>query len=97
MGAPTVAHIPHLRGRYFNRDVQCIRKFFLKRYRYESALYPKFSSTIKSGGDEGEGFRLDVVVAASGFKNSEQEILENVGRFTILLNIPLIILWIFST
>ncbi|KZT75190.1 RIO1-domain-containing protein [Daedalea quercina L-15889] len=63
---------------YFNRDVQCIRKYFRKRFRYESSIYPKFSSvqTGEGQGEEGEDFRLDVVVAASGFKQKDQEVLE---------------------
>ncbi|EMD42211.1 hypothetical protein CERSUDRAFT_42548 [Gelatoporia subvermispora B] len=64
---------------YFNRDVQCIRKYFRKRFRYESKIYPRFSTTKKSGeGDE--GYRLDVVVEASGFKKRDQEALEQVRR-----------------
>ena len=65
---------------YFNRDVQCIRTFFRRRFNYESALYPRFRSTLKEGPDD-EGFRLDVVVAASGFKKSDQKTLEEVGSF----------------
>ncbi|KAG8787963.1 hypothetical protein FRC16_001483 [Serendipita sp. 398] len=74
---------------YFNRDVECIRTFFRRRFRYESLLWPKFTSTLKEGeqkrtdrggggGGEGidEGFRLDVVVSASGFGGKEQEELE---------------------
>lgn len=29
--------------RYFDRDVKCIREFFMKRFGYESELYPTFS------------------------------------------------------
>lgn len=72
--------------RYFNRDVECIRTFFRRRFRYESNLYPRFRSTInRKDGEEGakdgdsEDFRLDVVVAASGFKHSEQKVLEEVS------------------
>ncbi|KAG8794297.1 hypothetical protein FRC16_010584 [Serendipita sp. 398] len=72
---------------YFNRDVECIRTFFRRRFRYESLLWPKFTSTLKEGeqkrtdrggGGDGidEGFRLDVVVSASGFGGKEQEELE---------------------
>ncbi|GJE87578.1 RIO-like serine/threonine protein kinase [Phanerochaete sordida] len=62
---------------YFNRDVECIRRFFRRRFNYESKLYPRFKSTMKEGGEqEGPGFRLDVVVAASGFKKSDQKVLE---------------------
>ncbi|EEC01392.1 serine/threonine protein kinase rio2, putative [Ixodes scapularis] len=28
---------------YFDRDVQCVREFFKKRFGYESELFPKFS------------------------------------------------------
>lgn len=29
--------------RYFDRDVKCIRDFFMKRFSYESELFPTFS------------------------------------------------------
>ncbi|KAI6031775.1 RIO1 family-domain-containing protein [Pisolithus microcarpus] len=62
---------------YFNRDVECIRTFFRRRFKYESALYPRFQS-IKSEDDdkESQGFRLDVMVAASGFARKDQKTLE---------------------
>ncbi|KAG8980969.1 hypothetical protein FRB90_007367 [Tulasnella sp. 427] len=59
---------------YFNRDVECIRTFFKRRFGYESNLYPRFQKTVDDV--EGEGFRLDVVVAASGFKKQDLEALE---------------------
>lgn len=67
---------------YFNRDVECVRKFFRRRFGYESQLYPKFAASVKTeeGGDEDE-FRLDVVVAASGFKNKDMQALEDVSNF----------------
>ncbi|KAJ3034020.1 Serine kinase, partial [Rhizophlyctis rosea] len=52
---------------YFNRDVECIRTFFRKRFQYESSLYPKFSR------DTEREFSLDVQVAASGFSKKQQE------------------------
>lgn len=58
---------------YFNRDVECIRTFFKKRFRYESSIYPRFVSTMKEGIKD---FELDVVVAASGFGKKEGEELE---------------------
>ncbi|KII93580.1 hypothetical protein PLICRDRAFT_171314 [Plicaturopsis crispa FD-325 SS-3] len=74
---------------YFNRDVECIRAFFRRRFRYESKVYPRFARTVREGidgeGEEGredggkeggEGFRLDVVVAASGFGRREEKVLE---------------------
>ncbi|KIM32715.1 hypothetical protein M408DRAFT_185573 [Serendipita vermifera MAFF 305830] len=91
-GSPIVIDFPQMVSTrhadaewYFNRDVDCIRTFFKRRFGYESLVWPKFTSTLKEGenkrgkGEEGEnGFRLDVVVAASGFGGKEQEELEKV-------------------
>lgn len=60
---------------YFNRDVECIRTFFARRFRYESALYPRFRKVL-SDGAEGDDFRLDVMVEASGFGKREMKVLE---------------------
>ncbi|CAE6419187.1 unnamed protein product [Rhizoctonia solani] len=60
---------------YFNRDVECIRRFFRRRFNYESAVYPRFSKTVAENENE-EGFRLDVVVAASGFGGKEMKALD---------------------
>ncbi|XP_033634747.1 serine/threonine-protein kinase rio2-like isoform X2 [Asterias rubens] len=54
---------------YFDRDVQCIRDFFLRRFQYESELYPKFSDISLENS-------LDVEVVASGFTKEMQETLE---------------------
>jgi RIO kinase 2 len=62
--------------RYFNRDVECIRTFFRRRFRYESSLYPRFRKTVEESGEE--GFRLDVMVEASGFGRKEMRVLEEV-------------------
>jgi len=59
---------------YFNRDVECIRTFFRKRFKYESSLYPRFRNV--SSEDDGKNFQLDVVVAASGWSKKEQKVLE---------------------
>ncbi|KAJ7597107.1 RIO1 family-domain-containing protein [Mycena floridula] len=61
---------------YFNRDVQCIRTFFKRRFRYESALYPKFKTTLADDDSATSDFRLDVVVEASGFGRREMKALE---------------------
>ncbi|KAG8715485.1 hypothetical protein FRC11_003791 [Ceratobasidium sp. 423] len=61
---------------YFNRDVECIRRFFKRRFNYESAVYPRFSKTVTENEDNDEGFRLDVVVAASGFGGKEMKTLD---------------------
>ncbi|TPX73451.1 hypothetical protein CcCBS67573_g05281 [Chytriomyces confervae] len=55
---------------YFNRDVDCIRTFFRRRFDYESSIYPKFSR------DAEREFSLDVQVAASGFTRKHQQELE---------------------
>ncbi|KAI8980655.1 RIO1-domain-containing protein [Trametes punicea] len=62
---------------YFNRDVECIRRFFRRRFRYESSIYPRFRS-IKSekSGDGSDEWHLDLVVAASGYNQGEQKVLE---------------------
>lgn len=67
--------------RYFNRDVECIRTFFKRRFRYESVLYPRFKSTLTDGAEsrQGDEFKLDVVVSASGFGRKEARILEEVN------------------
>ncbi|KAJ7631013.1 RIO1 family-domain-containing protein [Roridomyces roridus] len=61
---------------YFNRDVECIRTFFRRTFRYESALYPRFKSTLSEDGVATGEFRLDVMVAASGFKQKDMKMLE---------------------
>ncbi|KAI9278879.1 RIO1 family-domain-containing protein [Phascolomyces articulosus] len=55
---------------YFNRDVECIRTFFRRRFGYESILYPKFKLDVN------REFDLDVQVAASGFSKKMQDELE---------------------
>ncbi|RKP10513.1 RIO1-domain-containing protein [Thamnocephalis sphaerospora] len=60
---------------YFNRDVECIRTFFRKRFNYESLLYPKFKLDVN------KEFDLDVQVAASGFTKKQQRELEDVSLY----------------
>lgn len=61
---------------YFNRDVNCIRDFFKKRFNYESELYPTF-------GDIRREDDLDVEVAASGFsKQMAEELDQEIGFYT---------------
>lgn len=61
---------------YFNRDVGCIRTFFRRRFKYESAMYPRFKTIKAESSGEQDGFRLDVMVAASGFAKKDQKTLE---------------------
>ncbi|CAH7688519.1 RIO1 family-domain-containing protein [Phakopsora pachyrhizi] len=71
---PQMVSIKHENAEYyFNRDVQCIRSFFLKRFRYESRLYPKFNSIVREGKRE---MNLDVEVEASGWGKGESRKLE---------------------
>ncbi|XP_018415723.1 PREDICTED: serine/threonine-protein kinase RIO2 isoform X2 [Nanorana parkeri] len=51
---------------YFDRDVKCIRDFFLKRFNYESELFPTFQDIQKE-------CSLDVEIAASGYTKEMQE------------------------
>jgi len=46
--------------RYFDRDVQCIRNYFRKKFDYESERFPSFTDVTKEEG-------IDVEVEASGF------------------------------
>ncbi|KAM4875441.1 serine/threonine-protein kinase RIO2 [Thomomys bottae] len=60
---------------YFDRDVKCIRDFFIKRFGYESELYPAFSDIRREDS-------LDVEVSASGYTKEMQaddELLHPVG------------------
>jgi len=52
---------------YFNRDVECIRTFFRKRFGYASKLYPRFTTDVT------RTFSLDVLVEASGFAKRDHE------------------------
>ncbi|KAG0094012.1 hypothetical protein BGZ93_009418 [Podila epicladia] len=68
---PQMISIDHPNAEYyFNRDVECIRVFFKRRFQYESLLYPKFKL------DTERQFDLDVQVAASGFTKKQQQELE---------------------
>lgn len=54
---------------YFDRDVNCVREFFKKRFGYESELFPKFSDIERDD-------TLDLETAASGFSKEVKEELE---------------------
>ncbi|XP_051850071.1 serine/threonine-protein kinase RIO2 [Antechinus flavipes] len=51
---------------YFDRDVKCIRDFFIRRFNYESELYPTF-------GDIRREDSLDIEISASGYTKEMQE------------------------
>ncbi len=69
---PQMVSTSHMNAEmYFDRDIQCIRTFFQKRFHYVSNLYPTFAKTIL---EKGEG--LDVLVEASGFsRNLDEQLL----------------------
>lgn len=68
---PQMVSTSHMNAEmYFNRDVECIRKFFRKRFNYISALYPKFVRDVE------REFNLDIEVSASGFTKKDQKELE---------------------
>ncbi|XP_026310075.1 serine/threonine-protein kinase RIO2 isoform X1 [Piliocolobus tephrosceles] len=50
---------------YFDRDVKCIRDFFMKRFSYESELFPTFRDIRRED-------TLDVEVSASGYTKEMQ-------------------------
>lgn len=61
---------------YFDRDVNCVREFFKKRFGYESELYPKFTDIERDD-------TLDLETAASGFsKEVKEELNEAVQQMT---------------
>ena len=51
--------------RYFDRDVQCIRNYFRKKFNYESERFPSFMNIVKEEG-------VDLAVEASGFTRQMQ-------------------------
>lgn len=71
---PQMVSIEHPNAReFFERDVECVRRFFRRRFRFESDEYPTFDEvmeTMKTDKTE----RLDALTRASGFgKGSENE------------------------
>ncbi|XP_017007468.2 uncharacterized protein RIOK2 [Drosophila takahashii] len=60
---------------FFDRDVNCVREMFRRKFGYESEDYPKFSDLVRE--DE-----LDAEVRCTGFgftKEMEQDLLEEYG------------------
>ncbi|KAK6492488.1 serine/threonine-protein kinase RIO2-like [Huso huso] len=63
---PQMVSTSHLNAEwYFDRDVKCIRDFFLRRFGYESELYPTFKDIRKEES-------LDVQISASGYTKEMQ-------------------------
>jgi len=59
--------------RYFDRDVECIRNYFRKKYSYESKRFPTFADVTKEEG-------IDVEVEASGFTLEMQKTFDEALR-----------------
>lgn len=52
--------------RYFDRDVQCIRTYFKKKFNYVSELFPTFKDVLRQE-------NIDVEIEASGFTREMQQ------------------------
>ncbi|XP_037817350.1 serine/threonine-protein kinase rio2 [Lucilia sericata] len=60
---------------FFDRDVQCVRELFRRKYNYESAEYPKFSDIVRDD-------NLDTEVHCTGYgftKEMENDLLKEYG------------------
>lgn len=55
--------------RYFNRDVNCIRNFFRRRFNYESELCPQFSDISRKD-------NLDMELFVSGFTKQMAKVID---------------------
>ncbi|GAB5366083.1 hypothetical protein AAMO2058_001113900 [Amorphochlora amoebiformis] len=52
---------------YFNRDVECVRVYFGRRFKFHAEKWPKFFTDVKTE------VSLDTELEASGYKNHEAE------------------------
>lgn len=67
---PQMVSIEHENAQmYFDRDVQCIRDFFRRKYGFESRHYPKFKDIVRT-------HNLDEEVTASGFTKDQDSSFE---------------------
>lgn len=65
---------------FFDRDVECIRRFFRRKYRYEGESWPTWKDVVDDEGESSEMAtkRIDVEVGASGYSRELQKELEDV-------------------
>ncbi|CAF1394298.1 unnamed protein product [Rotaria sordida] len=71
---PQMVSISHINAEYyFDRDVQCIRDFFRRRFHFETDLYPKFADIKRL-------HSLDNDVRASGFSKELEKQFEQVSE-----------------
>ncbi|XP_017752125.1 PREDICTED: serine/threonine-protein kinase RIO2 isoform X2 [Eufriesea mexicana] len=62
---------------YFERDVNCVRDFFKRRFAYESELYPTFEDISRED-------CIDVEIKASGLtKQMEKDLLREIGMIEV--------------
>ncbi|KKY28531.1 putative serine threonine-protein kinase rio2 [Diplodia seriata] len=79
---PQMVSIDHSNAEYyFDRDVNCIKRFFERRYHFVSdEPGPFFKDAIKSVGEAAGARRLDIEVEASGFSRKMAKELESYMR-----------------
>ena len=58
---------------YFDRDVECVARFFRRHFGYEREAKPKLGEIMNE-------FKLDQEVQASGFTAEEESLLLEVGE-----------------
>ncbi|XP_076125665.1 serine/threonine-protein kinase RIO2 [Alosa pseudoharengus] len=64
---PQMVSTSHINAEwYFDRDVKCVREFFIRRFNYESELYPTFKDIRRE-------CSLDVEISASGYTKAMQQ------------------------
>lgn len=74
---PQMVSIDHANAEYyFDRDVNCIKRFFQRRFRYTSDAKGPFFAEARKGVGKNGSVRLDVSVAASGFSKKMAKELE---------------------
>ena len=79
-GAPIIIDFPQMVStehkdarEYFERDVNCVRDFFRRRFDYESELHPSFDDVEREDA-------LDAEISASGItRQMEKDILKGLG------------------
>lgn len=68
---PQMVSISHENAHmYFDRDVQCIRDFFKRKYGFESKHYPKFEDISRK-------YDFDVQISASGYTKDKSDKVED--------------------
>lgn len=68
---------------FFNRDVNCIRRFFRRRFHFEGTSWPLWKDVLAEIKESSERPRIDLEVEASGFGLELQQQLEDVSCWLI--------------